>query len=793
MSGAPTTNRERLIGVFRERFAAARPLLMLPALMAAFVLGACSDSGPGRLGEPGTLGVLDGVSGVRPAERVDLAGTWDFTPLTRTVCTNATFGAGPMQCESSSASPTTTTIEVPGGGWVKQGYADVSEARYGTTIDVPNIGGPQVTELLFGAINHRATLFVDGQRVATNLTSYTPSVFDLTDVVVPGQSHRIELDVQGRRALVGADGRYEVPEGASWSNDVAQGIFRSAELRVYPAVHIADAFVQTSVTDRTLTYTVTIANRTNNTQAVVLSGRLSSWNGEGWKYPVIPEQRLEVVADTVQTVTVGPLEWTAPQTSYWWPNVPYHSGYRAQLHELDVTLFPADKSAGGPSQAFIRFGFRQIDQVGDHFELNGVRVEFRGDSIQGANYDNIDHGGRGDAYGTYPGFLPTSPENAGWPQAVDNYLRLNYSGLRIHQIPATPYMLDVTDELGLMVLDETAIRGSNNRENFLTGRDAMIDHVRDLVRRDRNHPSVLRWSQANEPFVPEIFENPGAGSDFDEALYQAVKAEDPTRPVSTDGNSEDLSHDDYTVFCHYGGGLAVGQYSESICDGPAGKPQGQGEFIWFADSTPQGFAWFATASMRMREQGASDVRPYTLLSAWAAVVPGVKRTDMTLELAYPNGPNPLYGEDNLPDPWSQPAIQLLQRAFNPVAIIDSEFWNANKLSDSEGAWPTVAVGIPSGPTARLLTVFNDTLDGEQLEIHWTLRAGSPTGVEVDSGHETVEVGVGTRRQLEVTFDAPAQSQLLYLEVSANKPGEEVLFQDASTTYQVTPQEGGDAR
>ena len=105
------------------------------------------------------------------------------------------------------------------------------------------------------------------------------------------------------------------------------------------------------------------------------------------------------------------------------------------------------------------------------------------------------------------------------------------------------------------------------------------------------------------------------------------------------------------MFCHYDG-FSFGAYTESICAGPTGKPQGQGEFLWYADSTPQGFAWFATASMRMREKGAADIRPYTLLSAWSSVVPGVKRTDMTLEIGYPNGPHPLYGEDNLPDPWA---------------------------------------------------------------------------------------------------------------------------------------------
>ena len=59
------------------------------------------------------------------------------------------------------------------------------------------------------------------------------------------------------------------------------------------------------------------------------------------------------------------------------------------------------------------------------------------------------------------------------------------------------------------------------------------------------------------------------------------------------------------MFCHYDN-FSFGGYTESICAGPAGKPRGQGEFIWWVDSTPQGMAWFGTASMRMREKGASN-------------------------------------------------------------------------------------------------------------------------------------------------------------------------------------------
>lgn len=740
---------------------------------------------------------LDGVSGARPAQEVDLAGTWDFTPLTDTVCTGGgRFGTttGPfLSCVDSPAGDGPTTIQVPGGGWVKQGWTNLSRATYAKTITVPMLSADQVTRLNFGAINHRATVTVDGREAGTQTTSYTNSVFDLSDFVTPGAEHRIEVTVEGRKALVGPDLRYTVPEGASWSDDVAQGIFRSVNLEVFPAVFVADTFVQTSVADKTLSYDVKVTNSTDREQKVDVDGALSSWNGQGWKYPAVPTEHAVVPANTTAAITVGPLRWRADEGSYWTPNVPYQADYTAQLHELGVSITSrpvgGGEGSGGPkstSEYGVRFGFRELKQVGDHFELNGVKVNFRGDSIQGANYDNIDHHGVSDAFDTLPGFLEPSEGNGGWPQAVRNYQRLNYNLVRIHQVPATPYMLDVADELGLMIQGETAIRGSNNRQNFDTGRDNMVEHLADLVLRDRNHASVVRWSQANEPQMP-FFVNPGQGAEFDELLYQTVMALDTTRPISTDGDSPDLPHDNYTVFCHYegdSGQFAIAQYTENVCDVP-GKPNGQGEFIWYNDNTAQGMTWFATASLRMREKGAEDTRPYTLLSNWSSVIPGVERTDFSsLEIGYPAGPLPLFGEDNLPDPWGNPRIQLLQKAFNPVAAVDTAFWDQNKLSNAAGEWPVAPTVIAAGANTRILTLFNDTFTGTRLGVSWSLRQGAPDGAVVASGSLTPDIAPGEHAQRPISFTAPATTDLLYLDIRVEKPGQGVLFQDASTVYQV---------
>ena len=186
--------------------------------------------------------------------------------------------------------------------------------------------------------------------------------------------------------------------------------------------------------------------------------------------------------------------------------------------------------------------------------------------------------------------------------------------------------------------------------------------------------------------------------------------------------------------------------------------------------------------MRMREQGASDTRPYTLLDIWSSVIPGVKSTDMRLEFGYPNSGHPLYGEDNLPDPWSNSTIKLIQNAFNPVAAIDSDFWNANKMSNPAGEWPTTRATITSGPTTRNLTLFNDTRAGTTIKVDWRLHQGSATGPVKDSGLITAQIPLGEHRSEPLTFNAPPTDQPLYLELAVSKPGQGVLYHDASTVY-----------
>ncbi|MBB5896448.1 RICIN domain-containing protein [Kutzneria kofuensis] len=683
---------------------------------------------------------------------VDLTGTWSFTPTGRA----------------------TTSIRVPGGGWYKQGFTDVSEAVYSRTITVPDSGRPQSAWIEFGAVNHQATLSVDGRVVATQTTAFTPSNFDISAYAAPGTTHTLSVDVKGRNAMKNpANGKYVVPDAAEWSEAVPQGIYRSAFLRVYPAVRISDAFVRTSVANQSLTYDVSVANTSDTARTVTLSGTLTSDNGTSFNYPALPGRSVTVAAHSTATATVGPVPWNLGSASYWWPNVPYRQGYRAQLHRLALHAVTDD---GRTSDATYRFGFRESSQNGDYYYLNGVRVNFRGDNLQGADFDRIDNGGKGDAYDTLPGFLPPSTGNGGWPQAVDNYQRLNYNVVRIHQEPASPYMLDVADELGLMVIDESAIRGSSGQQDFVAGHDNMVAHDRALALRDRNHPAVIRWSQDNEPNI--------SGSDseqFEKDLYAAVNTADGTRPISVDlgpggspGQYPTMTYGNFAVLGHYLDGL--GHYGEQVWS-TAGRPDGEGEYIWPACNTKQGFEWFATATAAKRGKDVTDLRPYTLLSGWAGVVPGVRTTDFTPE----EGGHPIYGADNLADPWSNPQIQRIQAAFNPVAAIDLPYWSASGVSDANGTFPLsqAADSYPYGSTVtRDVTVFNDDFTSTSVGFSWTARLDRPDGTVIASGDETLTVPLGSRVTRPVTFTAPTSGTRVYLVLTTAKSGSTVFTDSA---------------
>lgn len=154
------------------------------------------------------------------------------------------------------------------------------------------------------------------------------------------------------------------------------------------------------------------------------------------------------------------------------------------------------------------FGIREIRFDPDKgFFLNGKPVK-----IKGTN-NHQDHPGVGIA-------IPDSLQ----AYRIRRLKSFGCNAYRSSHHPMTPELLDVCDREGMLVLEENRLSGVNRIHR---------EWLERMIRRDRNHPSVILWSIGNEEWA---FEGNPAGTRIAGTMRNYVRLLDPTRPV-TYGNS----------------------------------------------------------------------------------------------------------------------------------------------------------------------------------------------------------------------------------------------------------------
>ena len=147
------------------------------------------------------------------------------------------------------------------------------------------------------------------------------------------------------------------------------------------------------------------------------------------------------------------------------------------------------------------FGFRTIRwDAAKGFFLNGKRVQLKGVC------DHQDHAGVGVAI----------------PDALDEWRlrqlqKMGVNAVRTSHNAPNPALLDACDRLGILVMDENREYGANPQQ---------LDGLRDLMLRDRNHPSVILWSIGNEEWNSAWGEK-GAG--ITATMQALAHALDPSR------------------------------------------------------------------------------------------------------------------------------------------------------------------------------------------------------------------------------------------------------------------------
>lgn len=199
--------------------------------------------------------------------------------------------------------------------------------------------------------------------------------------------------------------------------------------------------------------------------------------------------------------------WTNPHL--WFPQDPY-------LYTIHTVLYDGTTS-NVVDWKKTRFGFKEEYIVnGTQFWLNGKRAFMRGDG----------HHYQGEYQQTREYFVAMFTAMKQWG--------VNY--FRPHSMPYDPVMLDVADSMGMMILDESAIYGSDGDSDCIHDDRS---HLQRFIERDRNHPSVWAWSVSNELGWKESEAGTGwTGLPTYLVAYDSLaRAVDPTRIAYNEGDN----------------------------------------------------------------------------------------------------------------------------------------------------------------------------------------------------------------------------------------------------------------
>ncbi len=429
--------------------------------------------------------------------KLDISGIWDF---------QIDPNEEGEQSGWASGLPQPRPIAVPG-SWNEQ-YADIlnytDRAWYVKRTFIPTNWQGQRVYIRVGSANYGGTVYVNGVKVGEHKGGHLPFAFDITDRVQWRQANTIAISVENYliqdRVPPGGAGPLGVSgyPGTPYDFFPFAGLHRPVVLYSVPQTHIEDVTVVTGIQGQNGTVKVSVEVSGQAAEAkVVLSeggaveGTIALANGAGETTLAVPNARL------------------------WSGDDPY-------LYDLDILA--------NDDHYTLAIGIRTIAVQGKQVLLNGKPVTLNG-------------------FGRHEDFI-ASGKGLNLPLLVKDYGLMRWVGATSYRTSHYPYSeeeMQLADREGFLIIDEIPAVSLQfeTPELIPIHLRECLRAIDELIARDKNHPSVIMWSVANEP-IPQ---NPRArfagwrpapgtddvGKRFLDELVAHAKELDPTRLVTVVG------------------------------------------------------------------------------------------------------------------------------------------------------------------------------------------------------------------------------------------------------------------
>lgn len=443
--------------------------------------------------------------------RLTLSGFWDFQLDPDEVGEAHGWHSGLTQPR---------TIAVPG-SWNEQfedAYQYLGMAWYvRDDVYVPGAWQGQQVFIRVGSANYFARVWVNGEAVGDHHGGHLPFAFEMSGRIKWGQANTIAVQVENHlhpnRVPAGANqcgGFGSSPFGnsyppANFDFYPYAGIHRPVILYSVPNTRIEDVTVTTDIQGDAGIVNVTVKQLgTAKTGKLILTGDSTTVQAD-----------LTFSADGMAGARLE-----MPNAKFWSPDSPY-------LYDLTVTLTESDTIL---DRYMLEIGIRTVEVRGTQLLLNGEPIYLKG-------------------FGRHEDFF-VSGRGLNEPLIVKDYALMKWIGANSYRTSHYPYSeeeMRMADRAGMLIIDEIPAVSLNflgTDEDRAARLSMCVQQLEELIARDKNHPSVIMWSVANEPFgsnfarmlggdIPTDYD--ALGRDFLKTLIDLAHSLDNSRPATLVG------------------------------------------------------------------------------------------------------------------------------------------------------------------------------------------------------------------------------------------------------------------
>ena len=326
-------------------------------------------------------------------------------------------------------------------------------------------------EVEFDGVQKYSRIYLNGEYIGEHKGGFTSFYFDLTPFVRFGEDNVLAIAVSNRR-----DDIYRIPPMIAGNWNVYGGIYRDVRLVVKDRLHIpfqgsyeheGGTFITTPVAtaeEALVSIKTYIKNDYQDKRTCRLISRIIDPSGKE-----IQKLEMETVIGPGEMKSLTQLSDPIQNPELWHP-------YSPQLYKVLSSVYDGNTLS---DQYESPLGIRWFhwDYEKNDLYINGEKM-----LIRGVN-----------RHQEYPWLGDAIPKWITEMDYIDMRVNLGFNFTRATHYPNDPYVYELTDKLGIATVEEVP-----NIKSIDFSEEVQEQNVREMIRRDRNHPSILFWSMGNE-------------------------------------------------------------------------------------------------------------------------------------------------------------------------------------------------------------------------------------------------------------------------------------------------------